>query len=82
MAGAAGGVCANTGFTDSPGLAELAAVARRHALLLIDDLGSGAMAAIADEPVVADSVEHADLVTFSGDKLLGGPKAGLVIGSV
>jgi L-seryl-tRNA(Ser) seleniumtransferase len=71
-----------TGFTEAAALAELAAVARRHGLLLIDDLGSGAMSAIADEPAVADSVEHADLVTFSGDKLLGGPQAGVVIGSV
>jgi L-seryl-tRNA(Ser) seleniumtransferase len=68
------------GFTESAPLAELAAVARAHGLLLIDDLGSGATEAIADEPTVAESVEHCDVVTFSGDKLLGGPQAGIVVG--
>jgi L-seryl-tRNA(Ser) seleniumtransferase len=69
-----------TGFTESAPLAELAAIAKKRGLLLIDDLGSGATEAIADEPTVAESVEHGDVVTFSGDKLLGGPQAGIVLG--
>jgi L-seryl-tRNA(Ser) seleniumtransferase len=69
-----------TGFTETASLAEMASVARRRDILLIDDLGSGAAGAIADEPTVAESVEHADVVTFSGDKLLGGPQAGIVLG--
>lgn len=69
-----------TGFTEAASLAQLANVARSHGLLLIDDLGSGAAETIGDEPTVAESLEHCDLVTFSGDKLLGGPQAGLVLG--
>jgi L-seryl-tRNA(Ser) seleniumtransferase len=68
------------GFTESASMAELAKVAHDHDLLLIDDLGSGATEPIADEPTVAGSLEHADVVTFSGDKLLGGPQAGIVLG--
>jgi L-seryl-tRNA(Ser) seleniumtransferase len=68
------------GFTEGASLAEMAAVARAHDLLLIDDLGSGATGPIADEPTVAESLQHADVVTFSGDKLLGGPQAGIVLG--
>src|SRR5438046_10517445 len=55
-------------------------IARRHDLMLIDDLGSGAIEPIAGEPTVADSVAHCDVVTFSGDKLFGGPQAGIVLG--
>jgi L-seryl-tRNA(Ser) seleniumtransferase len=69
-----------TGFTESATLAELADVAHRHGVLLLDDLGSGATHAIGDEPTVAESVAHCDVVTFSGDKLLGGPQAGIVLG--
>jgi len=69
-----------TGFTESAGLEELAGVAKSHGLLLLDDLGSGATGPIADEPTVADSLRHSDVVTFSGDKLLGGPQAGIVLG--
>jgi len=69
-----------TGFTESAPLAELAEVARRHGVLLIDDLGSGAAEPIGDEPTVAESLAHCDVVTFSGDKLLGGPQAGIVLG--
>jgi L-seryl-tRNA(Ser) seleniumtransferase len=69
-----------SGFTESTPLAEMAEVARRHRLLLLDDLGSGALDPIADEPLVADSVAVCDVVTFSGDKLLGGPQAGIVLG--
>ena len=69
-----------TGFTEAASLPELAAVAKRHDVLLIDDLGSGATHAAGDEPTVADSIAHCDVVTFSGDKLLGGPQAGIVVG--
>jgi L-seryl-tRNA(Ser) seleniumtransferase len=69
-----------TGFTEMAQLFEMAAIAREHRLLLIDDLGSGATEAIGDEPTVAESLEHCDVVTFSGDKLLGGPQAGIVAG--
>jgi L-seryl-tRNA(Ser) seleniumtransferase len=69
-----------TGFTEAASLEEMAGVARRHGVLLIDDLGSGASEAIADEPTVAESVRLCDVVTFSGDKLLGGPQAGIVLG--
>jgi L-seryl-tRNA(Ser) seleniumtransferase len=70
-----------TGFTESASLADMARVARAHQILLIDDLGSGATEAIADEPTISDSLRHCDVVTFSGDKLLGGPQAGIVLGS-
>ncbi|HKW68968.1 MAG TPA: L-seryl-tRNA(Sec) selenium transferase [Candidatus Dormibacteraeota bacterium] len=69
-----------TGFTESAPLAELAALARRRGVLLLDDLGSGAAEPIGDEPTVAESLRHSDVVTFSGDKLLGGPQAGIVLG--
>jgi L-seryl-tRNA(Ser) seleniumtransferase len=67
------------GFTESAGLGEMAAVAHAHGLLLIDDLGSGAIEPISDEPTIAESLKHSDIVTFSGDKLLGGPQAGIVL---
>jgi len=67
------------GFTESAGIAEMAAVAHTRGLLLIDDLGSGAVEAIADEPTIAESLKHCDIVTFSGDKLMGGPQAGIVL---
>jgi L-seryl-tRNA(Ser) seleniumtransferase len=73
------------GFTARPGLDELAALARDRGLTLIDDLGSGQLLdlpALADEPTARGSVEAgADLVCFSGDKLLGGPQAGVIVGS-
>jgi L-seryl-tRNA(Ser) seleniumtransferase len=69
-----------TGFVEAASLGELRQVAERHGLLLIDDLGSGAMEPIADEPTVAESLTYADVVTFSGDKLLGGPQAGIILG--
>ena len=68
-----------TGFTESVSLADMEAVARRHEVLLIDDLGSGASEPVADEPTVGESLRLADVVTFSGDKLLGGPQAGLIL---
>jgi L-seryl-tRNA(Ser) seleniumtransferase len=69
------------GFSELPALAELAEIARRHGLPLVDDLGSGALAPVGDEPTPAESLRAgADLVCFSGDKLLGGPQAGIVVG--
>ena len=69
------------GFSELPRLAELAELARRHRLPLVDDLGSGAIAPVGDEPTPAESLRAgADLVCFSGDKLLGGPQAGIVVG--
>src|SRR3954469_20145706 len=69
------------GFTEQPTVGELADVARKHALPLVDDQGSGALVAFADEPTARDSLAAgADLVCFSGDKLLGGPQAGIVVG--
>jgi L-seryl-tRNA(Ser) seleniumtransferase len=68
------------GFTEATSLAQMAAVAHAHELLLIDDLGSGAAEPIADEPTVAEALQHADVVTFSGDKLFGGPQAGIALG--
>jgi L-seryl-tRNA(Ser) seleniumtransferase len=69
------------GFTELPSLAQLASVARRHELPLVDDLGSGVLVELADEPSAKESLTAgADLVTFSGDKLLGGPQAGIVVG--
>ncbi|HEY6605448.1 MAG TPA: L-seryl-tRNA(Sec) selenium transferase [Gaiellaceae bacterium] len=69
------------GFTEQPRLEELAALAQAHALPLVDDLGSGALGEIGDEPTARSSLAAgADLVCFSGDKLLGGPQAGVVAG--
>jgi L-seryl-tRNA(Ser) seleniumtransferase len=70
------------GFTELPSVADLARIAQRHELPLVDDLGSGALAQVEDEPSVSESLAAgADLVCFSGDKLLGGPQAGIVVGS-
>ncbi len=73
------------GFEERPRLEEVAAVARAHGLPLVDDLGSGALADTVllgdSEPTARESLASgADLVCFSGDKLLGGPQAGIVLG--
>jgi L-seryl-tRNA(Ser) seleniumtransferase len=69
------------GFAEQPRLEELAAVAARHELPLLDDLGSGALVPVEGEPTPAETLAAgAGLVCFSGDKLLGGPQAGIVAG--
>jgi L-seryl-tRNA(Ser) seleniumtransferase len=69
------------GFTEQPTVEELARTAHEHGLVLVDDLGSGALVEIGDEPTPSASLAAgADLVCFSGDKLLGGPQAGIVAG--
>ncbi len=69
------------GFTERPPLRELAELAQRSRLLLVDDLGSGSLVPFEDEPLVGESLAaDVGLVTFSGDKLLGGPQAGIVLG--
>jgi len=69
------------GFTERPSMADLAAIAHAKGLPLVDDLGSGALVELGDEPTARATLEGgADLVCFSGDKLLGGPQAGIVAG--
>ncbi len=74
------------GFTEQPSLEELVALGRKHKLPVMEDLGSGALfdlrtVGIEGEPMVSDSL-HAgvSVVTYSGDKLLGGPQAGMISG--
>ncbi len=69
------------GFEERPRLEEVAAVARQHGLPRVDDVGSGAIASVEAEPTARESLAAgADLVCVSGDKLLGGPQAGIVLG--
>ncbi|HEV8633254.1 MAG TPA: L-seryl-tRNA(Sec) selenium transferase [Chloroflexota bacterium] len=74
------------GFTHEVGLAELAKLAGERGLLVVDDLGSGSLLdtsvyGLAHEPMVGESVAAgAEVVCFSGDKLLGGPQAGILVG--
>ena len=75
------------GFTDSPSIHELGSLANRRGVMLIDDIGSGCLLettqfGLALEPTVGESLAAgADLVLFSGDKLLGGPQAGVIVGN-
>ncbi len=77
---------AMTGFTELPDPREVAAIAHRHGAIVIDDLGSGALLdtavyGLAHEPLPGERLAAgSDIVTFSGDKLVGGPQAGLVVG--
>lgn len=74
------------GFHSTPGIAELAALGRERNIPVIDDLGSGALVSLRkygleEEPLVADSVRAGSTVAcFSGDKLIGGPQAGIIVG--
>lgn len=74
------------GFTEEPALAEIADLAHKVGVIFADDLGSGTLLSterfgLAHEPAVQESIKAgADLVCFSGDKLLGGPQAGIIIG--
>ena len=74
------------GFTAMPDLAELANLAHRKNILLYEDAGSGALLdlseyGLTDEPIIPQSIaKGADVVTFSGDKLLGGVQSGLIVG--
>lgn len=75
-----------TGFTEQPAIEELVSLARKRNIPLVEDLGSGALfdlrsLGVNDEPSVLDSLRQGvDVVTYSGDKLLGGPQAGLLSG--
>jgi L-seryl-tRNA(Ser) seleniumtransferase len=78
------------GFTERPTLPDLVALGRRFGIPVAEDLGSGWLgwpdrdqlpAPLADEPIVSESIEQgADVACFSGDKLLGGPQAGIIVG--
>lgn len=75
------------GFTHEPSLEEIITIAHRYGVSVMDDLGSGTLLdtskyGLTHEPTIQESVEAgADLISFSGDKLLGGPQAGILIGN-
>ncbi len=74
------------GFVENPQLGDLARLGRQHGILTVDDLGSGALIDTAQfgldrEPMIQESIAAGvDLLCFSGDKLLGGPQAGIILG--
>jgi L-seryl-tRNA(Ser) seleniumtransferase len=74
------------GFTEKPSLSEMVELGHRYNLPVIEDLGSGCLVnleqfGLHDEPTVQESIKAGvDVVTFSGDKLLGGPQAGIIVG--
>ena len=74
------------GFSETPDLSQLVALGHEHGLPVIEDLGSGSLLdlnrfGLRDEPTVQDSIRAGvDVVSFSGDKLLGGPQAGIILG--
>jgi L-seryl-tRNA(Ser) seleniumtransferase len=76
-----------SGFTERPALSELVEISRRHAIPLVEDVGSGCLidlqaSGVSDEPLARESLETgADVVCFSADKLLGGPQAGIIAGA-
>ncbi|MDM7920670.1 MAG: L-seryl-tRNA(Sec) selenium transferase [Pyrinomonadaceae bacterium] len=75
------------GFTAAPENAELSEVAKKNGVIFFEDAGSGAMTdlggiGLSDEPVIAKSIKDGvDVVAFSGDKLLGGPQSGIIVGN-
>ncbi|MEP7212612.1 MAG: L-seryl-tRNA(Sec) selenium transferase [Acidobacteriota bacterium] len=75
-----------TGFTEMPTLEAMAALAREKKICMYEDAGSGALIdmtkfGLADEPVISNSIRAGvDIVSFSGDKLLGGPQCGIIVG--
>jgi len=77
---------AMTGFTEAPDASAIADLAHRYDAIVIDDLGSGALLdtaayGLAHEPLPSERLASgSDVVTFSGDKLIGGPQAGLIVG--
>lgn len=73
------------GFTESVSMEDMVAIGKKHGVPVMDDIGSGNLIDLRpygiDEPLVQDSVSKGvDIVTFSGDKLLGGPQAGIIVG--
>jgi L-seryl-tRNA(Ser) seleniumtransferase len=75
------------GFVEKPELRDMVALARRHQIPLVEDIGSGCLVdlgpyGISDEPIAGQSIAAGvDVLCFSGDKLLGGPQAGIVAGA-
>src|SRR6266850_978465 len=70
-----------TAFTERPSLQEFVELGRRRKIPTFEDLGSGCLIGVQDEPLVIESVQAGvDIICFSGDKLLGGPQAGIIAG--